>query len=217
MPSQNQNTDKEQDLTPEETGTTALPDHDDPAVETDAEISPELPEEVAAEDDLVQTLQAENADLKDRLLRTLAESDNIRKRAEKERADTSKYAVSNFARQLLSVADNLRRALEAIPEEDRQQSEALNSIFTGVEATERELLRAFESTGIKMIEALDQPFNPNFHEVMFEADMPDKPAGTVIQVLEPGYMIHDRLLRPSRVGVAKNNKANAAPKVDENI
>jgi|AntRauTorcE11897_2_1112592.scaffolds.fasta_scaffold00328_10 molecular chaperone GrpE len=217
MSPQNQNTDKDEDLTPEEINAEMAADHQDPAAEIDAAAEPELPEEnTGVADDKITALENEVADLKDRLLRTLAETDNIRKRSEKERADTAKYAVSGFARQLLPVADNLRRALEAIPEEDRGQNETLNSIFVGVEATERELHRAFESTGIKVIDAMDQPFNPNFHEVMFEADMPDKAPGTVIQVLEPGYMIQDRLLRPARVGVAKGKKAKPA-QVDENI
>lgn len=222
MSAQNQNTDKDEDLTPEEINAETAADHQDPAADIDAAAEPELPEDNAeaenasAGDDRVTALENEVADLKDRLLRTLAETDNIRKRAEKERADTAKYGISGFARQLLPVADNLRRALEAIPEEDRSQNEALNSIFVGVEATERELHRAFESTGIKVIDALDQPFNPNFHEVMFEADMPEKAPGTVIQVLEPGYMIQDRLLRPARVGVAKGKKAKPA-EVDKSV
>ena len=161
--------------------------------------------------------ESEIATLKDQLLRTLAENENIRKRAEKERNDTAKFAVSKFAKQLLSVADNLRRALDAIPEDKRAEDESLNTIFVGVEATERELLRAFEATGITQIEAQDHPFNPNFHEVMFEVDAPDKPSGIVLQILEPGYMIHDRLLRPARVSVSKGGPKPEDSTVDEQI
>ena len=166
---------------------------------------------------VLDNLRAENEDLKNRLLRALAETDNIRKRAEKERGDTAKFAVTGFAKQLITVADNLRRALESISEEDRADNEKLTSIFTGVEATERELLRAFDAAGITQIKTDGEIFNPNFHEVMFEADMPDKPAGTIIQVLEPGYMIHERLLRPARVGIAKGGPAVAKSKINEEI
>ncbi len=165
----------------------------------------------------IESLKAENADLKDRLLRAVAEADNVRKRSEKERGDTAKFAVSNFARHLVGVADNLRRAIDAVPEERRAENELIKSMMEGVEATEREMLRAFEAAGIKPIDALDQPFNPNFHEVMFEAEMPDKPAGTVFQVLETGYMIHDRLLRPARVGVTKGGPKVQDKKIDEEI
>jgi molecular chaperone GrpE len=175
--------------------------------------STDMPEAPAQE---ANPLEAEVADLKDKLLRTLAENENIRKRAEKERNDTAKFAVGNFAKQLLSVADNLRRALDAIPEETRQENDGLNNIFVGVEATERELLRAFDAVGIKQIDALDQPFNPNFHEVMMEMEAPDKPSGTVVQVLETGYMIHDRLLRPARVCVSKGGP-KAEKKVNEEV
>lgn len=165
----------------------------------------------------IENLKAENADLKDRLLRAVAEADNVRKRSEKERGDTAKFAVSNFAKQLVNVADNLRRAIDAVPEEKRNDDEFIQGLLQGVEATEREMLRAFEATGIKQIDPMDQPFNPNFHEVMFEAEMPEKPAGTVIQVMETGYMIHDRLLRPARVGVAKGGPKAGGPKIDEEI
>lgn len=219
MSTQNHNAENE-DLTPEEMQQAENADHQDPpeAIDINAAHSDSAKNaDTTGEADKIATLEAENAELKDRLLRTMAEMENIRKRAEKERNDTSKYAVSNFAKQLLTVSDNLRRALDAVPEERRDDDEALQSIFVGVEATERELLRAFETAGIKPIDAMDQPFNPNYHEVMFEADMPEKTAGTVIQVLEPGYMIHDRLLRPARVGVAKGGKPAKTQKVDENV
>jgi molecular chaperone GrpE len=136
------------------------------------------------------------------MLRALAEAQNTRHRAEKERQDTAKFAVSSFARDLLAVADNLRRALSSVTPEAREKNAELKNVLIGVEATDRELMRVLESNGIRKIEALGQKFDPNFHEVMFEAES-DKPAGTVVQVIEQGYTIHDRLLRPARVGVAK--------------
>lgn len=190
------------------------------------DISPEMPEaEPAAEaqaadphaDPLaaaqakIAQLEQQMAEIKDQALRALAEADNIRKRAERAKEDTAKFAVSSFARELLSVADNLRRALVAIPEEARKASDELDNIYTGVEATERELLRAFESNGIKKIEPIGEMFNPNFHEVMFESPAPGTPPGTVMHVLEPGYIIHERLLRPARVGVAKGEEGEGEP------
>lgn len=154
----------------------------------------------------VPELEAKLAEATDRMLRALAETDNIRKRSEKERADTAKFAVTSFARDLLAVADNLRRALAAFPESERSANPAIAALYTGIEATERGLLKVFEGMGIRKIEPLGEPFNPNFHEVMFEADMPDKAPGTIIQLVDPGYMIHERLLRPARVGIAKGGQ-----------
>lgn len=155
------------------------------------------------------TLEAEVATAKDQMMRALAEAENARRRAQKDREDASKFAVSSFARDLLSVADNLRRALDAIPQDLVQQNEQIKNLTDGIEATERELLRSFEKNGIQKVEPLDQPFDPNFHEVMFEAPMPDKPNGTVIQVLESGYIIHGRILRPARVGISKGGEENS--------
>lgn len=148
---------------------------------------------------LEQTL----AQTHDQLLRTVAELDNMRKRAQREREDASKYAVANFARDLLDVADTFKRALGVIPDE-LKQDERNKSVIEGLEAMERVLLRCFEKNGIRRIEPMDTPFDPHFHEVMFEAPFPDKAQGTIIQLIEPGYMLHDRLLRPARVGVAKS-------------
>ncbi len=149
-------------------------------------------------------LEDEIARLKDHVLRALADAENTRKRAAKEREDATKYAVTGFARDLLSVADNLRRALESIPEEAKNGNDELfKNLLVGVEATEREMLRAFEKNGIKKIEPINVPFDPHQHEVMFEAPMPGKPAGTIIQLVEAGYVLNDRLLRPARVGVSR--------------
>jgi len=160
----------------------------------------------------VAPAQAEIARLKDQLLRALAEAENTRRRAQKEREDTAKYAVANFARDMLAVADNFRRALEAVPK-DVRGNEALKTLVTGIEATERQLYDALTRFGIKKLEPLGQPFDPNFHRAMMEVEDTDKPPGTVVQVLQPGYIIHDRLLREALVAVAKGT-APAAHKID---
>ncbi|HRC26106.1 MAG TPA: nucleotide exchange factor GrpE [Alphaproteobacteria bacterium] len=147
----------------------------------------------------IAALEAELAQGRDQLLRTLAELENMRKRAVREREDAAKYAASAFAKDLLSVADNLRRALEAAPADVKG-----SAIVQGVEATEREMLKAFEKNGIRRIDPSGVLFDPNFHEVMFESPVPGKPDGTVFQVLEAGYVLNDRLLRPARVGVVRN-------------
>lgn len=151
----------------------------------------------------VAALEAEVAGLKDQLLRAMAESENIRRRAQREREDASKYAVSSFAKELVTVADNLRRALDAVPAEGREGDDMLKSLAVGVEATERQLLAAFERAGIKKLDPEGEVFDPNFHQVMFEIENTGKPAGTIVQVLQAGYTIHGRLLREAMVGVAK--------------
>jgi len=144
---------------------------------------------------------AQIANLKDQVLRALAELENTRRRAQKEREDTAKYAVANFAKEMLNVADNFRRALDATPKDT--DDVALKNLITGIEATERQMQSALDRSGIKKIEPLGQPFDPNFHRVMMEVDDPEQKAGTVVQVLQTGYMIHDRLLREALVAVAK--------------
>ncbi|HYM33553.1 MAG TPA: nucleotide exchange factor GrpE [Candidatus Cybelea sp.] len=150
--------------------------------------------------DQAAKFEAEIAALKDKALRAHAELENYRRRAEREREDTQKYAIAKFARELLSVADNLRRAIDAAPKEG---DEALKSLLSGVEVTERELLTVFERHQIKPIEALGQRFDANLHEAVFEVPDPSKPAGTVVQVMAPGYTIAGRLLRAAMVGIAK--------------
>ncbi len=161
----------------------------------------------ASGDARIAELEAKLAESNDRALRALAEADNTRKRLEKERQDTAKYAISGFARDLLSVSDNLRRALQAITPEQREASAEMKNIYVGVEMTERVLQQLFEKNGIKKIEPQGQMFDPNLHEVMFESDIPGQAAGTIVQVIEAGYTIHDRLLRPARVGVAKGESS----------
>lgn len=165
----------------------------------------------APEGATTETLKRELEEAKNQTLRALAEADNTRKRAAKDREDAGKYAFANFARELLPVADNLRRALDSIPEDLKSADPRVKNIIDGIEATERELLKSFEKSGIRKIHPLDEPFNANFHEVMFEAPGGGKPAGTVMQVVETGYVLHDRLLRPARVGVAKDEGQNGGP------
>jgi molecular chaperone GrpE len=165
--------------------------------------------------------EAEVARLKDHVLRALAEADNTRKRAVKEREDATKFAVTGFARDMIEMADNFRRAIESIPEDVRTGGDPIIvNLMAGIEAMERSLLKIFEKHGIQKLEPMGVPFDPNFHEVMFEAPVPGKAAGMVIQLLEPGYTLNDRLLRPARVGVAKADSAeNGGPahKVDESV
>ena len=159
----------------------------------------------------IQLLEDQHERMKDQMIRALADAENTRKRAQKEREDASKFAVSSFARDLLSVADNLRRALDAVTDEMLGENPNMKNLMDGVSATEREMLSCFERNGIVKIEPLDEKFDPNFHEVMFEAPMLDKESGTIIQILEPGYMINDRILRPARVGISKNDGGGSTP------
>ncbi len=154
--------------------------------------------------------EAEVADAKDKLLRALAETENVRRRAQREREDASKYGAANFARDLLSVADNLRRAIESVPEA-QAADELTRTLLQGVAATERELLAAFERHGIRRIDPSGQRFDHNFHQAIFEQENTGQPAGTIVQVLQPGYVMHDRLLRPAMVGVAKGEAKPAPP------
>src|SRR4051812_3019286 len=180
----------------------------------DEPIEGEIVEPQAAPDgeavDPIVDLEAQNAQLKDQLLRTLADMENLRRRSEREKDDATKYAVATLARDVLSVADNLRRALESMPA-DQAPNEAARNLLMGVEATERELLATFERRGIKRIDPVGERFDPNFHQAMMEVPGSGQEAGTVVQVLQPGYVIFDRLLRPALVSVAKAESAEAPP------
>ena len=144
----------------------------------------------------------EAAELRDKLLRALAENENLLRRAKREREDTAKYAAANFARDMLAVADNLGRALEAVPAALREMEDAA-AFLDGVELTERELRATLERHGIYRISPLGEKFDHDRHEALFEVPTNDAEPGTVVQVLQDGYVIHDRLLRAARVGVAK--------------
>ncbi len=160
----------------------------------------------ASPEERLVAVEAELADTKDRLLRALAETENVRRRFQREREDAQKYAISGFAKDLLSAVDNLRRALDAVPEAEVTDART-RSLLDGVAVTERELLAAFERHGVKRIDPKGERFDHNFHQAIFEAERPGTPAGTVIEVLQPGYVLHDRLLRPAMVGVAKAGAA----------
>jgi len=161
-------------------------------------------------------LAKEAADYKDRLLRTLAEMENLRRRTEREIADTRQYAVANFARDLLAVADNMQRALDTLSADFRDQADpVVKSHIEGVELTERELMKVMEKHGIKRFDPQGQKFDPNLHQAMFEVPDPSVPSGTVVQVMQPGYMIAERMLRPALVGVSKGGP-KAAPAANEN-
>ena len=154
-------------------------------------------------DDIIAGLRAEVADLKDKLLRAHAEVENIRKRAEREREETAKYAITRLARDIVTVGDNFQRAIDAVPAGAAEQDSALKSFLEGVTMTERELLNALERYGIKRVDPKDEPFNPHLHQAVMEIQRTDVPAGTIVQVFQAGFMIEDRVLRPAMVGVAK--------------
>jgi molecular chaperone GrpE len=153
----------------------------------------------------------EAAQLKDQLLRALAEAENVRRRAQREREDAAKYAIANFARDVLQVSDNLHRALEAIPAATLAADEALKNLHEGVTATERQLDAALERQQVKRIWPMGEKFDANLHQAMFEVPTADQAPGTVVQVMQAGYTIHDRLLRPALVGVAKQPAGDAPP------
>ena len=171
------------------------------------------PENTAQPDpfSVLEKLHAENAELKDRTLRTLAEMENLRRRTEKEIADSRAYAVTNFARDMLTFADNLQRAIAAVPAEARDDAEGpLKAFVEGIELTERDFLSRLTKYGVRKIEPKGQKFDPNLHEALFEMPDPSVPSGTVVQVMEAGYSIGDRCLRPAKVGVARGGPKAAA-------
>lgn len=175
-----------------------------------AEMPVETPEETldipprpAGQEADVQQLQAEKADLQDKLLRALADAQNVRRRAQQDVERERKFGIERFAKDVLSVADNLGRALSALPKDSDVADPALRNVIVGVQATERELQSALERHGVTRIESLGKPFNAEFHQAMMEVEDPDVPTGTVVQELIPGYLIAGRLLRAAMVGVSK--------------
>jgi molecular chaperone GrpE len=152
----------------------------------------------------IAQLREEAAQLKDRLLRTAADMDNLRKRAEREKAEAILYAATNFARDLLSVADNMQRALASMPPDAREKAdEGTRNLLAGVEMTERELLSVFHRYNIRKVETVGSKFDPNVHQALFEMPTSDHPPGTVVQEMQSGFAIGERCLRPAMVGVAK--------------
>lgn len=160
--------------------------------------------------DPVEALRAENADLRDRFLRMAAEMENLRRRTERDVKDAKSYSVASFARDMLAVSDNLRRALDAVPLDERAAADqTLTTLLEGVDLTERAMLSALERHGIKKIDAEGEKFDPNFHQAMFEIPNQEVPNNTVLQVVQAGFTIGDRVLRPAMVGVSKGG-----PKVE---
>lgn len=182
---------------------------DEAAMAAEAAAEAEAAGGADTEEDVVAQLKSEVAEMKDRLVRALAETENVRRRAEKDKADASAYAVTAFARDILNVSDNLRRALDAAPEE---VADDMKGFVEGVDMTERELLNILERHGIKKVEPeVGEKFDHKFHQAMFEVPTNDHTPGSVMQVVAAGYVIKDRLLRPAMVGVAKG----APQSVDE--
>ena len=180
-----------------------------PAPASEVKAPPTEPDPFA----VVEALNAENAQLKDRVLRTLAEMENLRRRTEREVADAKTYGVTAFARDMLSVVDNLDRALEHLPAEARASADPqIRSVIEGVELTARDLEAALGRHGVKRLDPKGQKFDPNFHQAIFEAPDETLPAGTVSQVVQSGWTIGDRVLRPAMVGVSKGGPKAAQPR-----
>jgi molecular chaperone GrpE len=168
-------------------------------------IMPDDPETGSAE-----ALANEAAEARDKMLRTLAEMENLRKRTAREVADARIYAITGFARDVLDIADNLQRALDAVPAETRANADAgLKALIEGVELTERSLLNTLEKNGVKKFDPAGQKFDPNFQQAMYEVPDPSVPSGTVVQVVQAGFMIGERILRPALVGVSKGGAKQA--------
>ena len=151
----------------------------------------------------LEELRDENADLKDRLLRAAAEMENLRRRTERDKADTAKFTISSFARDVLTIGDNIARAIEHVPAEAAEKDPALKSFLEGMQVTERELLNVMERHGIVRFDPKGEKFDPHRHQAMFEVDNKDVAGGTIVEVVQAGYVIAERVLRPALVGVAK--------------
>ncbi|MBS0221463.1 MAG: nucleotide exchange factor GrpE [Proteobacteria bacterium] len=164
----------------------------------------------------LEQLQAENAELQDKHLRAIAEAQNVRRRAQQDVEKERKFGIERFAKDVLSVADNLGRALSALPDDLRMLDPALRNIVAGVQATERELQTVLERHGVTRIAALGKPFNADLHQAMMEIEDPSVPSGTVVQELIPGYLIAGRLLRAAMVGVSKGGPARSSAADTEN-
>jgi molecular chaperone GrpE len=179
---------------PGEAAWSQTPAGDEPAAQASAEPDPFA---------VLEKLNAENSEMKDRVLRTLAEMENLRRRTEREVADARTYGATNLARDMIAFADNLRRALESVPAEARETDGPFKTLVEGIELTERDFLSRLVRHGVKKLEPKGQKFDPNMHEALFEVPDPTVPNGTVAQVVEDGYSIGERCLRPAKVGVAR--------------
>jgi len=177
---------------PRETG-------EDQAKQTSPETADKSDADLASD---LEALLTENADMRDKLLRTMADMENLRRRTEREKEDTARYAISNFARDVLTIGDNLHRVVEHVPADAAAQDPALKNFLEGVELTERELLKMLEKHGVAKLEPLGQRFDPNQQQAMYEVPTTDVPEGTVVEVMQAGYTIGDRVLRPALVAVS---------------
>jgi len=171
---------------------------EEPKDQEEAEISPE---------DLIEKLNEEITSLKDQRLRAIAELENFRKRAEKDQSDALKYGISNFAKEIINIRDNIERAQSSISD-DAKNNEAIKSVIEGIDLIAQSVVSTFEKIGIKKIESLNEKFDHNLHQAMMEIENEELEPGTIVQELIPGYTLHDRLLRPAMVGVSKKSKKN---------
>ena len=185
-------------------------DLENPSSEKEEQVSeqPKSKEEVEiSPEDLIEKLNEEITGLKDQKLRAIAELENFRKRAEKDQSDALKYGISNFAKEIINVRDNIERAQSSISEEAKN-NESIKSVIEGIDLIAQSVVSTFEKIGIKKIESLNEKFDHNLHQAMMEIENDELEPGTIVQELMPGYTLHDRLLRPAMVGVSKKSKKN---------
>jgi molecular chaperone GrpE len=194
----------------EETDAPELLNAEDPScvdAQSDDAAPDDAPQDVAplTPEEKIEALETELARQKEQVLRQLAETENARRRAQREREDTIRYGASALAKDLLNVADNLQRALQSVPSEARESDDVIKNLVIGIEMTEKELLSAMQKQGVEKIEPLGEKFSYDKHQAMFEVPNTGKPAGTIVELMQPGYIMHERLLRPAMVGVAKGD------------
>ena len=185
-------------------------DLESPTSEKEEQVSEEPKDQEEAEiapEDLIEKLNEEITGLKDQRLRAIAELENFRKRAEKDRSDALKYGISNFAKEIINIRDNIERAQSSISDEAKN-NEAIKSVIEGIDLIAQSVVSTFEKIGIKKIESLNEKFDHNLHQAMMEIENEELEPGTIVQELIPGYTLHDRLLRPAMVGVSKKSKKN---------
>ena len=185
-------------------------DLENPTSEKEEQVSEEPKDQDEAEtspEDLIEKLNEEITSLKDQRLRAIAELENFRKRAEKDQSDALKYGISNFAKEIINIRDNIERAQSSISDEAKN-NEAIKSVIEGIDLIAQSVVSTFEKIGIKKIESLNEKFDHNLHQAMMEIENEELEPGTIVQELIPGYTLHDRLLRPAMVGVSKKSKKN---------
>ena len=185
-------------------------DLENPTSEKEEQVSEEPKDQEEAEtspEDLIEKLNEEITSLKDQRLRAIAELENFRKRAEKDQSDALKYGISNFAKEIINIRDNIERAQSSISDEAKN-NEAIKSVIEGIDLIAQSVVSTFEKIGIKKIESLNEKFDHNLHQAMMEIENEELEPGTIVQELIPGYILHDRLLRPAMVGVSKKSKKN---------